>query len=106
VWSITTRVESIRRRSLSVDLAVFLYLFGTGTAVLFSVGWAMAPFENTEPNTAHDAALVGLAVTALATGGAMGASRLARRLVERSHPAPRVRGEPRHLGACSPAMTG
>jgi hypothetical protein len=71
VWSITTRVESIRRRSLWVDLAVFLYLFGTGTAVLFSVGWTMAPFENTEPNTAHDAALVGLALTALATAWAM-----------------------------------
>jgi hypothetical protein len=64
-------VKSIRPRSLWVDVAVFLYLIGAGTAVVFSVGWAMAPFENTDPNTAHEAALVGLAVTALATAWAM-----------------------------------
>jgi hypothetical protein len=64
-------VESIRPRSPWVNLAVFLYLIGAGTAVLVSVGWAMAPFENTDPNTAHDAALIGLAVAALATAWAM-----------------------------------
>ena len=64
-------METTRPRSLWVDLVVFLYLFGTGTVLLFSVGWAMAPFENSDPDTAHDAALVGLAVTSFTTAALM-----------------------------------
>jgi hypothetical protein len=54
-----------------LDLAVALYVFGTGVALLFSVGWAMAPFETVDPNKTHELVLVGLALGALTAAGAM-----------------------------------
>jgi hypothetical protein len=54
-----------------LDLAVALYVFGTGVALVFSVGWAMAPFENGDPNKTHELVLVGLALGALTAAGAM-----------------------------------
>jgi hypothetical protein len=68
----TRRVESSRRQpALLLDLAVGLYLLGTGVALLFSVGWAIAPFENVDPDKTHELLLVGLALAALTAAGAM-----------------------------------
>jgi hypothetical protein len=68
----TRSVESSRREpALLLDLAVALYVFGTGVALLFSVGWAMAPFESVDPNKTHELVLIGLALGALAAAGAM-----------------------------------
>jgi hypothetical protein len=78
----TRSVESSRRQpALLLDLAVGLYLLGTGVALLFSVGWAMAPFENVDPGKSHELVLIGLALGALTAAGAMA------RGVWRNHPA-------------------
>jgi hypothetical protein len=66
-------VESSRRQpSPLVDLAVGLYALGTGVTAVFSIGWAIAPFENTDPNTAHELLLVGLALAAVVSAVVMG----------------------------------
>jgi hypothetical protein len=69
----TYRVDSSRRQpSLLVDLVVGLYALGTGVTAVFSIGWAIAPFENMGPNTAHELLLVGLALAAVVSAVAMG----------------------------------
>jgi hypothetical protein len=65
-------VESSRPQpSPLVELAVCLYVLGTGVTALFSIGWSMAPFENSEPDTTHELVLVGLSLCALAAAAAM-----------------------------------
>ena len=69
----TRSVESSRRQSaLLLDLAVRLYLLGTGVIVLCSLVWAMAPFENVDPDGGHEfLVLLALGVGALTSAGAM-----------------------------------
>jgi hypothetical protein len=59
-------------RSPLVDLAVGIYVVAAGVVVLFALGWATAPFENTDPpSTAFWLGEIGLAVAGLATAVAM-----------------------------------
>jgi hypothetical protein len=68
----TRNVESGgRQASLLLDLAVALYVFGTGVATLCSIVWALAPFENSEPDTTHELVLIGLALGALVGAATM-----------------------------------
>jgi divalent metal cation (Fe/Co/Zn/Cd) transporter len=66
-------VESPSPRSLLSDLAVCLYVLGTGTAALFSLGWSSAPreYDYVAGDTRYEALLVGFAVIALVTAWAM-----------------------------------
>ena len=64
-------VESRRSPGVFVDVAVGLYVLAAGVVLLFALAWTLAPFENTEPNTAWELAQLGLAVIGLATAAAM-----------------------------------
>ena len=64
-------MKSSRSGGALVDVAVGVYVLAAGLAVVFALGWTLAPFENAAPRTGFWLAQLGLALVGLATAVAM-----------------------------------